>query len=258
MGILSTIVGPIVAIASKVLPLLLGGILQDAKSSSQVYRLGNIAWFPHSGKLYAQNVGNNEASLQFSVVEAAVSGAPGATFSSTLYQPLAVSGSVDVSDALTDYQDGSLAIGTEADTILPPAAMGGLRRAIAFSICSLSAATSVKLVGEVFFSVERNIQNGLYEIRFGSKNPFDFSEWEVEAKVTNMTDITVSVGANVGKHQVLNEVQSSLIIELPEGFELTPPIIKQLVFNITVPQDYYEEVTAERRRLVRMGMKLPQ
>ncbi len=256
MDFLSTIFSPVVSIASKVLPLLLGGLFQDAKSSSQVYQIGNIAWYPHSGRLYAQNVGNNEASLQFSVVDAVVSGLPGAATTTTVYQPLPISGAYDATDDLMSLQDGCLTIGTAADASLPPELGGDLERAIAFGIKCLSLGLLVQLIGSVRISVKKDSVNGNYFIWFENTDPIPFDSWQILATVTNQEGQSVIVESIAAKHDALNE-SNNFSMNLPAGFDLSP-FVSELTLDIKVPNSFYQEMTAERRRLVRMGMKLPQ
>lgn len=233
----SSIVASVADIAVKILPLFFGK-LEKGAGEFDYYLVGDIAFYPYSGSVWACNMSEtDEMGISYSVstAESALS----------VYQPLSLEEAYDATQDMADFQFGQLTIGP---TLLPGSAASlptGPGRAISFAISLLSVGMTVRIIGNTRIGVKKDGQGFYFEIT--NDNPM--AGWEGTVSATDTRGGTVTAHSKWTSKKVRSPQDYSWEIPLPPGTDLDPVVAKLTVY-LVMDQQTYADATAERRRRV--------
>lgn len=244
-----SIIKGIAGIAGAILPLLTGGALGARKDGgSSRYNVGDIGFYPHSGKLYAQNLGDAELGMAF----AQTGEEDGRLITRTEYYPVDAGGHVDVTaELIRDYPVGRL---TVADTDAEINSRVGPLKILAISVSAVAVGVAIRVAGELkvgVYKVAGPDATG-WEIRVG--NPTPLTGFQFDATLTDAHGATAAVSATAQKDVVAAAPDEGYTetIPIPDGFD-ADPIIETLDFRAKMPLSAFFALTAEGRAKVRSG-----
>lgn len=223
-------------LASRVLPLVLGS---DAEGASENYVLGNVAFVPFSGRIYAASNDESESGMAFALSQ------PNDQTTLSEFVPVPVSGAIDVTNELSAFNRGQV---TLAPTDPPPSAANPAPvKIVAWTVLALGIGVTSRIIGNASVSVGK-LPDGTYGIRFTNSDPM--KSWVFKATVKDNQGNSASVQGSSSSVSAREDGNYEFDLSLPAGVDIDP-IVAELDVTIDMPESDYQAATAEVRKRIR-------